>query len=109
MDTARIYVEGEDGEKLRGWRIHPRDPETLEALGDVVGASMVMQLGCLLTEASAFANLSDEESNLFKMHLDGYCQEDIATQARLSQATVSRSLKSIMGRIKKNIGKINIY
>ena len=109
MDTARIYVEAQDGEELRGRRVHSRDPETLEALADVVGASVVMQLDCLLTEAAAFANLSEEESNEFNLHAHGYSQEDNATQTRLSQATVSRRLKSIMGRIKKNIGKINIY
>ena len=109
MDSSRIHEKGANGEALRSRRVHSWDSQTLEAVADPASADTGTRYNCLLTKVVALANLSEEEVNLLKMHLDGYCQEDIATQARLSQATVSRRLKSIMGRIKKNIGKINIY
>ncbi len=108
MDPSRIHVEGAPGEALRSRRVHSRDPQTLEAIADSVGAETDTRYNCLLTKVIALANLSEEAGDLFKMHLDGYRQEDIAAEQGLSQATVSRRLRSILGRIKKNTGKINI-
>ena len=78
-------------------------------MADAAGADTDTRYNCLLTKVIALANLSEEEGDLFKMHLDGYCQEDIAAERGLSQATVSRRLRSILGHIKKNMGNINIY
>ena len=70
-------------------------------MADAAGADTDTRYNCLLTKVIALANLSQEEGDLFKMHLDGYCQEDIAAEQGRSQATVSRRFRSILGRIKK--------
>ena len=109
VDASRVYEEGANGEALRSRRVHSWDPQALEAMADAAGADTDTRYNCLLTKVIALVNLSEEEGDLFKMHLDGYCQEDIAAEQGLSQATVRRRYRSILGRIKKNMGNINIY